>query len=403
MCDDEAPGTMRRIAFVVSHPIQYYAPIYQRLAARSDLEVKVFFTWHDGRAPVVDVGFRQAVAWDIPLTTGYAFETVNNVSPRPGTNNFFGIRCPDLLGKVLSWRPDAVHVTGWAWAAHLKLLRDLARERIPVVFRGDSHLLDGKLSGPRWLAKRMVLRRVYSWPSAFLYTGAANKAYYSTFGVPQRKLFGCPHTIDVGRFVGVADEYERQARQWRKELGIGEDQPVALFAGKFEPKKRPLDLMRAILRTKRKDLVLVLVGDGELNRKVHEVARSHPSRFRVLPFQNQTRMPVVYRLGDFLVLPSAWSETWGLAVNEALACGRPVLVSDRVGCAVDVLVPHADEAPRCGDIFPWDDETALIAGIQKWSVKARDAGARAFAVSRAKDFDTRVGEERLLECLRATL
>ena len=99
--------------------------------------------------------------------------------------------------------------------------------------------------------------------------------------------------------------------------------------------------------------MLVLVGAGELHAEIDRIAAAHPQRFRVLPFQNQSRMPIVYRLGDLVVLFSGYGETWGLAVNEALACGRPVLVSDRVGCAADVV----DRG--CGRVIAWNDFAAL--------------------------------------------
>ena len=69
----------------------------------------------------------------------------------------------------------------------------------------------------------------------------------------------------------------------------------------------------------------------------------------------------ISRLGDVFVLPSKSCETWGLAVNEALACGRPVLVSDRVGCAADV----ADRSR--GRVFPWNDLSALEQAINELS------------------------------------
>jgi glycosyltransferase involved in cell wall biosynthesis len=143
---------------------------------------------------------------------------------------------------------------------------------------------------------------------------------------------------------------EQKAEDWRKEIGVGIDKKVFLFAGKFEDKKRPVALMEAFLCSAPSKTVLVMVGDGELGGQVRALAARHPEHFRVLPFQNQSKMPLVYRLGDALVLPSAYGETWGLAVNEAMACGRPALVSDRVGCHADVIRPGEN-----GDVFAADD------------------------------------------------
>jgi glycosyltransferase involved in cell wall biosynthesis len=384
----------RRLAIVVSHPIQYYAPLYQRLAQRDDVAIKVFFTWHAGQLAVQDRGFKTDVAWDIPLTEGYDFELVPNASRTPGTHWFFGLRNPSLVQRVTAWRPDGVHITGWAWLSHLMALRAFNRKGMPTLFRGDSHLLDTCQSGLRWSVKRTLLKRVFTWPTTFLVTGAANRAYYEAFGVEPDRLFPCPHSIDVGRFAGPADVLEEEAARWRYQLGITRDQCVLLFAGKFERKKKPLELMRAVRALIKSEPVLVMVGSGELEAEVKTLAASDRERFRVLPFQNQSRMPLVYRLGDLVVLPSAFGETWGLAVNEALGCGRPVLVSDRVGCAADVV------DASCGWVFSWADPSALVRMLNKILEdrnKLFEMGRN--AAKRAWSFDITRTEETLISCL----
>ena len=382
-----------RLAIVVSHPIQYAVPLYRRLSKRSDLVSKVFFTWHAGEKAVADRGFAQPVAWDIPLTEGYDFELVPNVSADPGTHRFFGLRNPELVARVLSWRPDVVEVTGWAWYSHLQLLFALHRKRVRTLFFGDSNLLGAALCGPRWLIKATVLRRVYSWPTGFLVVGSANRAYYERFGVAPARLHLCPHSIDVGRFAKPAPNLEQEAAQWRSELGIEQHQKVLLYAGKFESIKRPVELMRAGARLRDRSIVLVMVGAGELQAEIDAIAASDPSRFRVLPFQNQSRMPIVYRLGDIFVLPSA-GESWGLAVNEALACGRPVLVSDRVGCAADVV------DPTCGRIFrseDWSEFERIVQTLATDAAKLAEMGR--FAAKRAWSFDVAVAEAALIKAL----
>jgi glycosyltransferase involved in cell wall biosynthesis len=329
-------------------------PLYQRLARRTDLTMKVFFTWHAARAPIEDWGFKRLVAWDIPLTDGYEYELVPNVSSDPGTHHFFGLRNPSLAKQVIEWDPDVVHITGWAWLSHLKALRTFSRRGLATLFRGDSHLLDTRQRGLRWWTKRALLRRVFSWPNGFLVTGTSNRAYYEAFDVKTDRLFPCVHSIDVGRFVGAGDSFDQEVARLREQLGIDHDKWVLLFAGKFERKKRPLELMWAVQHLGNPKVVLVMVGNGELEAEVKALALENPTSFRILPFQNQSRMPVVFRLGDIFVLPSAYGETWGIAVNEALACGRPVIVSDRVGCAADLV----DRS--CGWVFPWHDPSALV-------------------------------------------
>ena len=383
-----------RLAFIVSHPIQYYAPLYQRLARRDDIAIKIFFTWHAGTRAVHDRGFGVPIAWDIPLAEGYDFELVKNISLDPGTHHFWGLRNPDLVPRVLDWQPDAVHITGWAWASHLRALKAFHGRKLPTLFRGDSHLLDEKMSGPRWWLKKNVLKQIYRWPTTFLVTGTANRTYYEAFGVESRKLVYCPHSIDVARFAEPAAVYEEEARRWRAELGISPDQTVLLFAGKFEPRKRPLEFMKAVNDLKRDDTVVIMVGGGELQAEINLVAASNPAQFRVLPFQNQSQMPLVYRLGDLFVLPSARGETWGLAVNEALASTRPVLVSDKVGCAPDAV------DNTCGRVFSWtrtDDLSDMLNGLLR--DKAGLLAMRNLATIKASEFDLAKTETALLHSL----
>jgi glycosyltransferase involved in cell wall biosynthesis len=387
-----------RIAFVVSHPIQYLVPLYRRLANRDDVEVKVFFTWHAGQHAVDDPGFGQPIEWDIPLTEGYAFEQVPNIASDPGTQKFLGLRNPTLLDRVMSWRPDAVHVNGWAWLSHLQLLHALRRRGVPTLFFGDSHLLDGETNGPRWWIKSAALRKIYSWPTACLFAGSANRAYFEAFGVPPERLYPCPHSIDVSRFAESPAPKEDEAARWRSELGIAPDRKVLLYTGKFEPKKRPVELMRAVARLSDPSPLLVMVGAGALQAEIDAIAAGDPARFRVLPFQNQSRMPIVCRLGDIVVLPSGYGESWGLAVNEALACGRPVIVSDRVGCAADVVYAS------CGRIFAWNDWTAFGKAVEAMFGDAKKlAGMRRAAGERARAFDVGVTESALVAAVESIL
>jgi glycosyltransferase involved in cell wall biosynthesis len=342
-----------KLAIIVSHPIQYYAPLHQRLARRNDLAIKVFFTWHSGIEPVRDRDFGIPVMWDLPLTDGYDFEEIPNVSWNPGTHHFFGLQNPTLVERVSKWQPDVVKITGWAWHSHLLAMRAFNKMGKPVLFRGDSHLLHKPRRGAHWQLKRAVLTRVYSWPAKFLFVGEANRAYYEAFGVGPERLAHCTHSIDVPRFSHLGDQYENEAMMLRKQLGISEDKCVILFAGKFEAKKRPLALMRCVQELSDPNVMVVLVGSGELDNEVKAIAAADPARFRVLPFQNQTRMPIIYRLGDIYVLPSTPYETWGLGINEAMACGRPVIVSDQAGCSMDVV----DDS--CGRVFSAADQLGL--------------------------------------------
>ncbi len=326
---------------------------------------------------------------------------------------------PDLIARVKAWKPDAVHITGYNYVSHGQAIKELGKAGIPVIFRGDSHLLDDRVPWWKWQLKKWFVSRVYQWPSAFANVGQANRDYYRAFGVPERKLLHVPHTIDVGRFAEPNEELEAKALEWRRELGIPDEHFVFLYAAKLEPRKRPMELLEAFLSANIERATLLFVGSGELEEPLHERARTRDEKTKrrkdqetktddgelpaansahrvvFVPFQNQSAMPLVYRLGDALVLPSGYGETWGLAVNEAQACGRPSLVSDCVGCARDIV-----REGESGSIFRTDDWEDCVRVMRKmangeWRSK-RDA-----IRADAWEFDTARGVDALIEVLHA--
>ncbi len=344
-----------QLAIIATHPIQYYAPLFRRLSVRDGLNVHVFYGWEGPSTGDYDPGFDEDVTWDIPLLDGYPHTFLENASDDPGTHHFRGIVTPDLVSAIEDWGPDAVLVFGWNYWSHLGALRHF-HGRVPVLFRGDSTLLD-ESPGPRRWGRRLFLRWVYRHVDRALYVGQNNREYFEAHGLSGDQLNWVPHAIENTRFADAPDA-AAQARQWREEIGIPSDAPVLLFAGKVGEKKAPDVLLNAFLQLEHKEAHLAVVGSGLMESTLKSRAAGDP-RVHFLGFQNQSRMPVVYRLGDVFVLPSRGpGETWGLAVNEAMACGRPVVVTERVGCAPDLI----DEAN--GRVVPPDDADALRRALE---------------------------------------
>ncbi len=347
-----------RLAIISTHPIQYYAPIFQALAQSQSIRAKVFYTWSQtATAGVVDAGFGRHVTWDIPLLDGYEFEFVTNVARRPGTSHFWGLRNPGLTRAIEKWGADAVLVFGWNSASHLRALHHF-KGKVPVFFRGDSTLLDRR-SGWRTGLRRLHLGWVYRHIDVAIAVGSNNRDYFRWCGVPAERIRFAPHAIDTTRFADPDGSQQRRAVQWRTELGIEPHARTLVFAGKLLGKKDPVLLLEAFQRSGRARH-LVFVGDGELQSELRRRAAGR-SDVHFLPFQNQSFMPAVYRLGDLFALPSRGpGETWGLAVNEAMASGRPVIVSDKVGGARDLVTPGVT-----GWVFESGNRDDLVAAVEK--------------------------------------
>jgi glycosyltransferase involved in cell wall biosynthesis len=350
---------MTRLAVVTTHPIQYYAPWFRRIAARPGLDLRVFYLWDFGVAEHEDEGFRRTVRWDVPLLDGYASEFVPNVSRRPATRGFRGIDNPGLPAALRSFDPAAVLCIGYKNATFFRLMLRRPLGRVPLLHRGDSHRLVPRRGLSAGLRRR-VLSLLFRRFRAFLYVGAANRDYLRMHGVPDERLFFCPHAVDNDRFSADPDATRAAALAWRRELGIPADKAVVLFAGKLEEKKRPLDLLRAFARAAVPGGALLFVGNGHLDEAVRREAALVPHVY-FAPFQNQSVMPRTYAAGDVVVLPSFGSgETWGLCVNEAQCLARPVVVSTHVGCAADLVTPG-----ETGWVFPAGDVDALAGCLRE--------------------------------------
>jgi glycosyltransferase involved in cell wall biosynthesis len=326
-----------RLAVVLSHPTQYYSPWFRWLRAHTPLEFRVFYLWDFGVTVRRDPGFGTEFAWDVNLLDGYDSEFVSNSASRPGTESFWGLRNPALPERLAAWPPDFVLLFGYRYATHLRLIAWCRRRGIPLIFRGDSHLL-GQAS-PSFL-KRVLLRAIYRQFAAVTYVGAANRAYFEAFDVPAGRLYFAPHAVDHEHFDPASPVHREAAQRLRAEMGLAPGQRVVLFAGKLMPRKRPLALLEAFLATPRPGVTLLFVGDGEEKSVLQaHAARNPEADVRFLPFANQSGMPARYLLADLFVLPSLGNfETWGLAVNEAMHMGVPCLVSDLVGCQQDLVI-----------------------------------------------------------------
>lgn len=325
-----------RLGIVTTHPIQYYAPLFRVLAARSDIKPRVFYTWSQtAEGPLFDKEFGREIQWDIPLLDGYDHVFVPNRAKHPGSSHFRGITNPALIAAIESWRADALLIYGWSLSSHLKAMRHF-KGRIPVFFRGDSTLLDPR---PMWrrIFRRIALFRVYRHIDVAIAVGQNSADYFRWCGVPAARVVIAPHSVDNERFLDASGAADEHAAQWRTEIGIPLDATVVLFAAKFISKKDPGLLIEAFIAAS-SAAHLVLVGDGPLEQDLRRAANGRRN-IHFLPSQNQRAMPAVYRIGDLYVLPSRGpAETWGLALNEAMASGRCVIAGSRVGGARDLLV-----------------------------------------------------------------
>jgi glycosyltransferase involved in cell wall biosynthesis len=361
-----------RVGYVVTHPIQYQAPLLRLVAAQPDIDLTVLFGSDFSLRGYKDQGFGGIeVAWDVPLTQGYKHEFLkplrdkgNVTATTPISRNMLGaLQNPDG-----SPRFDALWVHGYASVNTLQAILAANGLGIPVILRAESWLADRPRSSRTLALKSLYLRMLSRGIDAVLPIGSHNAAYWSKYlpGVPQ---FLVPYAVDNAYFASLADAAEPNLPALRAELNLPATRPVVLFASKLQQRKHADQLVQAFhdflaqspALPESHRPCLVIVGDGEMRPALHQQAAdlNLTADVRFAGFRNQSQLPAFFRMSSVFVLPSR-HEPWGLIVNESMASGCPVIVTDDVGSALDLV---ADGIEGC--VYPVGNVPALTRSLQR--------------------------------------
>ena len=332
-----------RLCYLVSHPIQYQAPLLRRIAEMPDIELTVAFETLFTASAYHDDGFGCVIEWDSPLTNGYPYQIAS---------------CKEDIKNLLR-TSDVLWVHGWDSMLRRKALSMASKARIPTLIRGENTLI--AMPEGNWLRsffKRQYLQRIFQNCSGFLCIGKDNQQYYESYGIDTTLLFSMPYTVDNEYFSTKAKSAAAKRKEFRQKLGLQPNRPVILFAGKLQQRKHPLNLFKAwkqLDHEKTSQPYLIYVGDGAERAALEKISIPETS-IKILGFQNQSELPAFYDLADVFVLPSE-REPWGLSINEAMACNTAVITTDQCGCSIDLV----DDT--CGKIFTAGDINALTSAL----------------------------------------
>jgi glycosyltransferase involved in cell wall biosynthesis len=386
-----------RLAYLVTHPIQYQAPLLRRIAREPDIELRVFFASDLSLRSFFDPAFRQSIEWDVPLLEGYEYEFLPTLGKK-GPISFWQPLNYGLVSRLKAGDFDALWVHGYMRWHHWVAMAAAKRLGIKVLVRDEAT----PMSRERGTLKQGSKRAFFAWlgrtADCFLAIGSLNGRYYRQHGLPDDCVFMMPYTVDNAFFQARSVEFASRREVLRNTLGLERGRPIILYAGKLMPRKRPDDLLKAYRQLSADGRAephpyLLYVGDGEMRRDLEAMAAATGWRSVIFQgFKNQTEIAAFYDLCDLFVMPSE-TEAWGLVVNEAMNAGRAVIVSDRVGCAPD-LVRNGDN----GFVFKAGDVADLsrvlgealaspeqymkmgcrsLALINRWSFEEDVAGLRA--------------------------
>jgi glycosyltransferase involved in cell wall biosynthesis len=330
-----------RVAYLVTHPIQYQTPLLKRIAQEDDIRLKAFFASDVSVSSFRDPGFGITVRWDTPLLVGYDYEFLPALGGTHSVSTMRPLSC-GLAKRLRSETFDALWVHGYARPQHWLAMLIAKRLGMKVLLRDEATTIGNR----RGAVKKALKQAFFAWlgriVDAFLSIGTLNREYYRRYGIDEARIFAMPYAVDNRLFQLYARKAAPQREKLRESLGLELGRPVVLFAGKMIERKRPGDLLEAYAQMmqdgkSRHAPYLLYVGDGLLRKRLEERAAGLGLDYvRFLGFKNQSDLPALYDLCDVFVMPTVY-EPWGLVVNEVMNAGRAVLISDEVGCAPDLV------------------------------------------------------------------
>jgi glycosyltransferase involved in cell wall biosynthesis len=349
-------ATPVKILIVQSHPVQYLTPLLRLYAADPRLDLTVAYCSLRGAERTVDPEFGVEYAWDVPLMSGYHWEHLANHSV--GHDGPLSLVNPGLWGLIRRGHFDVIVCNGW-WALSFWIAAQAAKaSRAALVFATDAHTIE-PYDGRRWKIplKRWVIPRIAGFGDGIFAMSDPVASFLETLNIPASNIFVTRNAIDTEFFAVRADAVNRE--QVRARWMIPKDALVALFVGKFIPRKRPEDLIAALEQSP--DCYGVFAGDGDMRNVLIEDAerRGIQGRVRFIGFVNQSGLPAVYASADVLVVPSD-HEYQAYVVNEAFACGVPAIVTTACGPAGDLVIEG-----KTGLVVPIRDPTSIAQALNQ--------------------------------------
>lgn len=314
-----------RVAWIAIEPTPYKLPFLELVGRRGEVDLHVFFCRWD--SPTRPWRLERQSDLKATLLRGWTLPGRGHYRVNPG-----------IVGLLLGRRWDVVVLSGYSHPTMLLALFCCLLLRIPFVIQGESHVLKRR-SGRvrRW--KRRLLFPLLRRSRAALATGTLSRRYWvEEVGIAPDRVFIVANTPDVEFFRREADIARPRRMDIRGELGVHETAPLGVFVGRLIRVKGVDLLLEGLARLPaEKRPWLAIVGEGAERAGLEELAARHGLPVKFLGWRQTAELPALYAAADFFVLPSR-HEPWGVVVNEAMASGLPVVLSEQVGAAHDLLV-----------------------------------------------------------------
>lgn len=328
------------ISYFLSHPVQYISPLLKEMAGEFDLHVYYF-----SDASIkgnVDKGFGQVVKWDIPLLEGYNYTFIRNNSLWPGlSNRLFDLVNFGVVKCLWNDSSDIIIVNGWGYFSSILTIITARMLGKKVWLRGENPYSQEMKKGKILLfLKNIMLKQILlRFANKFLYIGKENKRFFEYYGAKSSQLVYTPYCVDNLFFSTQYEALKQNVLKLKSQLELPLNRSIIVVSGKYIPKKRPLDIIKAFKEVNNFNAALVMVGEGELRSQMEDyIAANNLKDVYLTGFVNQKKIPEYYTVADVFVMCSGAGETWGLSVNEAMNFAKPVIVTATCGCSADLVV-----------------------------------------------------------------
>lgn len=375
---------IKKMVVVQNRPTQFDVPFFAKLNKTSIFDLTVFYTRvSSSKTNYVDNETNHTPEWDNLLGMKYDARFENSTFR--------------LWKEIISLKPRHVIICGWYPRSHALLALLLRLSGVSIGVRSDNTLEHTNLSGVFGLVKRFAM---FFWLGVFDTwhpVGSLAKTYMQKLSMIKRPVFYFPYSVDVEWFREQSKNYKSKRTHIRAQLGLSHDDYVVLGVMKWADREDPITLLRAVMGAMSKvpNIKLILIGDGPLREKVKQLSFSFPNQIVMPGYVKYTELPLYYSISDIFVHP-ARSEPYGVSVQEAMACGLPVIVSKNVGAAADFLVPDMN-----GETFPAGDVEYLITLLDNWKKKVSNISVQEVSEQKSIDFSYVFTQKECLRCLES--
>ncbi|MGA2418427.1 MAG: glycosyltransferase [Candidatus Staskawiczbacteria bacterium] len=366
ICKKKAARTFSKnrykIAIISPTTHYYHVPLYRRLASSPEIDLTVYYCSNEA---IIGSDVKKTYGAtgrfsNEDILNGYSYKFMRNYSLRPSYLRWpFGLVNFGIWQEIKNGKYDAVVLQAWTYLTCYIAFLACLRFKTPVLFMTDANVASESFRPKtRIFFKKIILKFLFKKANGFLTAGIANEEFYKYYGVEPQKMVRFYFSWGYEKFFAAAQQTRSMRGSIRNSLGIKKDDFVVIYVGRLAQEKNPEIILDAFNAISIKNKKLFFVGDGPLRSKIEQqIKKQKIDGVLITGFQNREKIVDFYAVADVLVLPSS-SETWGIVVNEAMCFGLPIIASDQVGAAPDLVKNGYN-----GFIFPVGDVEGIIGAI----------------------------------------